>query len=200
MLWVSWNSHKLQEETLCCHTFYFVCGPVFFDVFFREAFVNWAAVVRLGKKVANLKVICCPTFAQTTSREASWSHSIIWLPPNLFSLFVSKNVSNRYNFNYVDKVDTSFQFIGRSFSNEGLKIVSILANFCNGSLFSQIITLSWFPETFSTCHSVKDSWKLSSFLYFENFCVFICYGLALSSRIYTIFEQPSLEQFNLSNS
>ena len=197
MLWVSWNSHKLQEETLCCHTFYFVCGPVFFDVFFREAFVYRSTVVRLDTKFDNLKVICCPTFAQTTSREASWSHSIIWLPANLFSLFVSRSVWNQYNFNYVDKIDTSFQFIGRSFSNEGLKIASILANFCNRSLSSHIKTLSWFPETFSTCHSVKDSWKLSSLLYSENFCVFICSGLALSPWSYTIFEQPSLKQFNV---
>ena len=150
----------------------FVYGPVIFDVFFRDTFVNRATVVRLGKKAGNLKNFCCPTFAQITSREASSSHSIIWLPPNLFSLLFSKKVWNRYNFNYVDKVDISSQFIGRSYSNVGLKLASFLALFCNGSLFSHLITLSWCPEIFSTCHSVKVSWKLSSSLCFENFCVF----------------------------
>ena len=171
-----------------------------FRCFFRETFVIRPTVVRLDTKLDTIKVICCPTFAQITSREASSSHSISWLPPNFFSLFVSKKVGNRYKFNYVDKVDTSFQFIGRSFSNVGRKIASFPVSFCNGSLSSHIITLSWFPELFSTCHSVKVSCKLSSFLYFEKFCVFICSGLALNSWIYSIFEQPSLEQFNLSNS
>ena len=157
-------------------------------------------MVRLDTKFDNLKDFCCPTFAQITSGEASSSHSISWLPPKFFSLFVSKKVGNRYKFNYVDKVDTSFQFIGRSFSNVGRKIASFPVNLCNGSLSSHIITLSWFPELFPTCHSVKVSWKLSSFLYFEKFCVFICSGLALNSWIYTIFEQPSFKQFNLSNS
>ena len=141
-----------------------------------------------------------PYFAQITSGEASLSQSISWLPPKFFSLFFSKKVGNRDNFNYVDKVDTSFQFIGPSFSNVGLKTASFLANLCNWSLSSHIITLSWFPEIFSTCQSVKVSWKMSSFLYFEKFCVFICSGLALSSWIYTTSEQPALEQFSLSNS
>ena len=111
-------------------------------------------MVRLGKKVDNLKDFCCPTFAQITSGEASSSHSIIWLPPTLFSLFVSKNVWNRYNFNYVDKVDTSFQFIGRSFSNEGLKLACIQATLCNGSLFfpynyPQLVSRNIFDLSFS---------------------------------------------------
>ena len=120
-----------------------------------------------GTKFDNLKVICCTTFAQITSGEASSSHSIIWLPRNWLSLFFSKKVWNRYNFNYVDKLDTSFQVICRSFSNVGLKIASFPANFCNGTFSSHIITLSWFPEIFSTCHSVKVSWRWKSFLYFE---------------------------------
>ena len=149
-------TNATRRDSVLSHILYLLWSSLF-RCFFRDTFVNRATVVRLDKKIDNLKVICCPTFAQTTSREASWSHSIIWLPPNLFSLSFSKKVGNRYNFNYVDKVDTSFQFIGRSFSNVGLKIASFLANFCNGSPSSHIITLSWFTENFSTCHLVKVS-------------------------------------------
>ena len=181
------------------HNFFRLWSSIF-RCFFPRNICKSSYCVPFGTKFDNIKVICCPTFAQITSGEASSSHSIIWLPPSLYLLLFSKKVWNRYKFNYVDKVDTSFQFIGRSFSNVGRKIASFPVSFCNGSLSSHIITLSWFPELFSTCHSVKVSCKLSSFLYFEKFCVFICSGLALNSWIYSIFEQPSLEQFNLSNS
>ena len=155
-----------------------------------------------GQKVWQFKSNLLPCFCTDYFRRSFIiTHYQLVAAQFLLAVLLEK-VGHRYTFNYVDKVDTSFQFNGRgcSFSNVGLKNASFLANFCNGSLFSHLKTLSWFPEKFSTCHSVKVSWKLSTFLFFESFFVFICYGLALSSRIYTIFEQPSLEQFNLKNS
>ena len=153
-----------------------------------------------GHKTWHYKSYLLPYFCTDYFRRSFIITQYQLVAAQLFFAVRFEKIGNRYKFNYVDKVDTSFQFIGRSFSNVGRKIASFPVSFCNGSLSSHIITLSWFPELFSTCHSVKVSCKLSSFLYFEKFCVFICSGLALNSWIYSIFEQPSLEQFNLSNS
>ena len=130
-------------------------------------------MVGLDTKLDTLKVICCPTFAQITSGEASLSHSISWLPPNFFSLFFSKKVGNRYNFNYVDKVDTSFQFIGPSFSNVGLKIASFLANFLQWeSLFPysnpQLVYRNFFDLSLS-----ENSLKIELFPMFRKFLCFL---------------------------
>ena len=74
-----------------------------------------------------------------------------------------KKVWNRYSFNYVDKVDTSFQFIGRSFSNVGLKIASFLADLWNGSLFPIYIPSVGFQKNFRPVTQWKflEEWALS---------------------------------------
>ena len=192
--------HISYKNRLCAVTHFisFVVQP--FSMFFPRNICKSSFCGPFGTKFDNLKVICCPTFAQITSGEPSSSHSINCLPPNLFSLFFSKKSLKSIQFQLCWQswhwfpMHWSFIFKCRA------QICLISSRPLQWESFSHINAPSWFPESFSTCHSVKVSWRVSSFLYFESSCVFICSGLALSPWTYPIFEQSSIEQFNLPNS